>query len=699
MRPTSWLTKLSNFGEQRIKKEGEKLTLRLYHWSELLNSQTFASDSDMASSDKVLYEKDSVFIHTNVLESKDKDAYIPGRIYFVEKPEGMFIEWKVEEVSSLDDHDWAVVGNAVGYKADRDSESVTINAKTESRKKYNISFDLIDLKSIKTSAIHHGWSYLIFILKDGTTYPALHFHSGGTKEFFTLLNNHVHIKRSPNDNRLYIVEEHDPDMLSKSFDELNLFSDSSEHLVSKFLNDPFTSTLGGFSKVTNFFKDVLLQPESMSTRPREEMAEVLNEDIAGMEINHQDEPGFELITKTKLPPRPTVTRGEPLQAHQWAGMMDKDGRVLNVVEVKEIIFHGGIEPSIRVEVWKFLLGYYKWDSTHKSRSEERKKKVDDYFKMKLQWKTISEEQEKRFTLLRDSKALIEKDVSRTDRTHKFFEGEGNHNLQVLNDILRTYCMFNFDLSYVQGMSDLLSPILVIMENEVDAFWCFAGFMEKVSSNFEMDQQGMKTQLAQMHTLMHFVDPELCSYLESHDSGNFYFCFRWLLIVFKREFSFPDIQRLWEVLWTDKPCKNYHLLICLAILDTERATLMENRFGFTEILKHINDMCFTINVDQMLNKAEGIYLQLKKSKKIPQPIKEMLEMNCTSSPSSSSSSSSNTTPSGAMAPPLPSHLRENGTHSAPSSGSGTGRTSPDDSSIEILPENCEPSTSGLHNYYL
>lgn len=67
--------------------------------------------------------------------------------------------------------------------------------------------------------------------------------------------------------------------------------------LQKFLNDPFTSTLGGFSKVTNFFKDVLLQPESMSTRPREEMAEVLNEDIAGMEINHQDEPGFELITK------------------------------------------------------------------------------------------------------------------------------------------------------------------------------------------------------------------------------------------------------------------------------------------------------------------------------------------------------------------------------------------------------------------
>lgn len=33
--------------------------------------------------------------------------------------------------------------------------------------------------------------------------------------------------------------------------------------------------------------------------------------------------------------------------------------------------------------------------------------------------------------------------------------------------------------YVQGMSDLLSPILYVTQNEVDAFWCFCGFMELV----------------------------------------------------------------------------------------------------------------------------------------------------------------------------------------------------------------------------
>lgn len=29
------------------------------------------------------------------------------------------------------------------------------------------------------------------------------------------------------------------------------------------------------------------------------------------------------------------------------------------------------------------------------------------------------------------------------------------------------------------MSDLLSPILYVMENEVDAFWCFALYMDQM----------------------------------------------------------------------------------------------------------------------------------------------------------------------------------------------------------------------------
>lgn len=41
--------------------------------------------------------------------------------------------------------------------------------------------------------------------------------------------------------------------------------------------------------------------------------------------------------------------------------------------------------------------------------------------------------------------FAEKDVNRTDRTTSFYEGVDNPRLGLLNDILMTYCMYDFDL--------------------------------------------------------------------------------------------------------------------------------------------------------------------------------------------------------------------------------------------------------------
>ena len=79
--------------------------------------------------------------------------------------------------------------------------------------------------------------------------------------------------------------------------------------------------------------------------------------------------------------------------------------------------------------------------------------------MKLQWRSINLEQEERFTAFRERKTQIEKDVSRTDRTHPFFAGDDNKNIDLLQDILMTYVMYNFDLGYVQVSFSLSSIIL------------------------------------------------------------------------------------------------------------------------------------------------------------------------------------------------------------------------------------------------
>ena len=36
-----------------------------------------------------------------------------------------------------------------------------------------------------------------------------------------------------------------------------------------------------------------------------------------------------------------------------------------------------------------------------------------------------------------------------------------------------------NVGYVQGMSDLLSVVYAIMQDDSDAFWCFCGFMDRM----------------------------------------------------------------------------------------------------------------------------------------------------------------------------------------------------------------------------
>lgn len=84
-------------------------------------------------------------------------------------------------------------------------------------------------------------------------------------------------------------------------------------LQQKFKKDPYVTTLGGFSKVTNYIYDAFRGTEEQHQRPPEEVADLLGEVIPGLEINQQEEPGFEVITRVRGG-RPAVT---------WAGLWVK----------------------------------------------------------------------------------------------------------------------------------------------------------------------------------------------------------------------------------------------------------------------------------------------------------------------------------------------------------------------------------------
>lgn len=126
---------------------------------------------------------------------------------------------------------------------------------------------------------------------------------------------------------------------------------------------------------------------------------------------------------------------------------------------------------------------------------------------------------------------IDKDVQRCDRNFWYFKDVSN--LDKLRNVMCTYVWQHLDVGYVQGMCDLAAPFLVIFDNEVKAFSCFSQLMERMVCNFPhgcaMDQH-----FDSLKYLMRVLDPKLYEVLQSNgDYTHFYFCYRWLLLDFKR----------------------------------------------------------------------------------------------------------------------------------------------------------------------
>lgn len=74
--------------------------------------------------------------------------------------------------------------------------------------------------------------------------------------------------------------------------------------------------------------------------------------------------------------------------------------------LKSLIFHGGLTKDLRSTAWKYLLNFYKWQNSDEENKRVKNEKTEEYYRMKLQWMTMSEEQVKHFGDFRDRRALI-----------------------------------------------------------------------------------------------------------------------------------------------------------------------------------------------------------------------------------------------------------------------------------------------------
>lgn len=297
----------------------------------------------------------------------------------------------------------------------------------------------------------------------------------------------------------------------------------------------------------------------------------------------------------------------------WSQLQDPTGRVLDKRLVLQTVFFRGLHSSLRKELWPYLLGLIDFEIPVRQKKEKSKQNQDVY--KQINYKREQLQSQPDASLLQQ----IINDVNRTDRSHPFYKGEGNKNLDRLQQILLNYLLiYRTDISYCQGMTDLLSPLLYTMDDNAEAFFCFTSVVER-SPFFKpaKDRVSLRRQVTLLLALIQVLLPWFYTYLMDVEGGpSLLFAHRWLLVCMKREFKMDDTLCIWEACWTNYSTNSFHLFVCVAVVAIYGQRSVDQNMNINELTIHFNSLSNSLPVDIVLSQARGYLYQFTKCPEVP-----------------------------------------------------------------------------------
>eukprot|EP01018_Ginkgo_biloba_P020081 Gb_39393 [translate_table: standard] len=204
-----------------------------------------------------------------------------------------------------------------------------------------------------------------------------------------------------------------------------------------------------------------------------------------------------------------------------------------------------------------------------------------------------------------------------------------HHAARLVAILEAYALYDPETGYCQGMSDLLSPFVALMDEDYEAFWCFAHFMHIARHNFRLDEVGIRRQLNMVAKIIKAKDSQLYKHLEKLQAEDCFFVYRMVVVLFRRELTFEQTLCLWDVIWADQaairagirksawrrgkqrapPTNDLLLYAVAAAVLQKRKLIIENYSGMDDILRECNSMAGHLDIWKLLDDAHDLVVAL------------------------------------------------------------------------------------------
>uniref|UniRef100_A0A3Q2PAQ5 USP6 N-terminal-like protein n=1 Tax=Fundulus heteroclitus TaxID=8078 RepID=A0A3Q2PAQ5_FUNHE len=210
---------------------------------------------------------------------------------------------------------------------------------------------------------------------------------------------------------------------------------------------------------------------------------------------------------------------------KWLKMVKKWDKYKNSEKLVKRVYKG-IPLQLRGQAWALLLDIEKVKQDNQGK----------YEKMKQQARNFSTEIKQ-----------IDLDVNRTFRNHIMFMDRFGVKQQALFHVLAAYSVYNTEVSYCQGMSQI-AAILLMYLNEEDAFWALSQLLtdSKHSMHGFFIPGFPKLHRFQTHheLILSKMLPKLKKHLEQMTTG--IYSTKWFLQCFIDRTPFTLTLRLWDI---------------------------------------------------------------------------------------------------------------------------------------------------------
>ncbi|KAJ0056767.1 hypothetical protein NL108_016464, partial [Boleophthalmus pectinirostris] len=281
------------------------------------------------------------------------------------------------------------------------------------------------------------------------------------------------------------------------------------------------------------------------------------------------------------------------RAEKWLKMVKKWDKYKRSEKLVKRVYKG-IPAQLRGQAWALMLEVEKI----------RKENPGKYQRMKEQALVYSSEIKQ-----------IDLDINRTFRKHVMFMERFGVKQQSLFYVLAAYSVYNTEVSYCQGMSQVAALLLMFM-NEEDAFWALTQLLtDRRHAMHGFFVPGFpKLQRFQSHhdQILSKLLPKLKRHMDREQMSTGIYSTKWFMQCFIERTPFSLTLRLWDIFILE----GERLLTAMSytILKVHRKRLM--RMSLEELRDFLQErisVSLSLSDDIIVEQLQGAMTELRKKK--------------------------------------------------------------------------------------